>query len=220
MAAQIGPDHLSAWAHLAITLGSPTLGVISGAIVYTIIRRADRESEAEAQRGRRGIIDALKGDPQRVGGLFYREGTASIEIYRALPRQAVEKPGRPPGPRRPIHPARRNLRALPDPVEDDPSSLSQRTSAASGNICPVDDFAEATIAGVAVSPGDVAADHAGLLGVAGVVGAIHGEVAQRGELGFDAVQPGGIGGHIGQLDVVGRSPLADPWVVTGRQVRL
>jgi hypothetical protein len=38
-------------------------------------------------------------------------------------------------------------------------------STAAGNVCPVDDFAEAAIAGVAVPPGDVAADHACLVGV-------------------------------------------------------
>jgi hypothetical protein len=89
----------------------------------------------------------------------------------------------------------------------------------SSNVCPVDDFAEAAVAGIAVPPGDVAADPAGLLGVAGVIGAFQGEVAQRGELRLDPVQPGSIRRHIGQLDVVGRSPLADPRVVTGRQVR-
>jgi len=57
--------------------------------------------------------------------------------------------------------------------------------------------------GIAVPPGDISADHAGLLGVAGVVGASHGEVPQRGELRLDAVQPEGIGGHLGQFDVVG-----------------
>jgi hypothetical protein len=41
------------------------------------------------------------------------------------------------------------------------------------------------IRGVTVAQGDVAADHPGLFGVAGVVGAVEGEVAQRGELGFD-----------------------------------
>ena len=66
------------------------------------------------------------------------------------------------------------------------------TSAASGNVCPVEDFAEATIVGVAVPPGDVVADHAGLLVVGGVVGAVHGEGAQRGELGLDAVEPGAL----------------------------
>jgi hypothetical protein len=38
--------------------------------------------------------------------------------------------------------------------------------------CPVDDFAEPAVVGIAIPPGDVAADHAGLLGVAGVVGAV------------------------------------------------
>jgi hypothetical protein len=38
---------------------------------------------------------------------------------------------------------------------------------------------------VVVAPDDVAADHAGLLVVAGVVGAVEREVPQRGELGFD-----------------------------------
>jgi hypothetical protein len=88
-------------------------------------------------------------------------------------------------------------------------------SALSGNVCPVDDFAEATIVGITVPPGDIAADHAGLLGMAGVVGTVQGEVPQRGELRLDAVEPRGIGGHIGQLDVVGLCPLADPRVVTG-----
>jgi hypothetical protein len=62
-------------------------------------------------------------------------------------------------------------------------------SDASGNLCPVDDFAEPAIVGVAVPPGDVAADHAGLLVVAGMVGAVQGEVAQRLELSLDPVQP-------------------------------
>jgi hypothetical protein len=40
---------------------------------------------------------------------------------------------------------------------------------------------------VFVAPDDVAADHAALLFVGGVVGAVEGEVPQRGELGLDAV---------------------------------
>jgi hypothetical protein len=40
---------------------------------------------------------------------------------------------------------------------------------------------------VVVAPDDVAADHAGLLLVGGVIGAVEREVAQRGELGLDAV---------------------------------
>jgi hypothetical protein len=46
---------------------------------------------------------------------------------------------------------------------------------ASGNVCPVDDGAQALVVGVAVSPDDVAADHAALLFVVGVVGAVEGE---------------------------------------------
>ena len=45
------------------------------------------------------------------------------------------------------------------------------------------------VVGVAVPPGDVAADHPALRFVGGVVGAVEREVAQRGELGLDAVQP-------------------------------
>jgi hypothetical protein len=60
-------------------------------------------------------------------------------------------------------------------------------SAASGNVCPGDDAAEPFIVGVVVAPDDVAADHAGLLLVGGVVGAVEGEVAQCGELGLDPV---------------------------------
>jgi hypothetical protein len=40
---------------------------------------------------------------------------------------------------------------------------------------------------VVVAPDDVAADHAGLLFVAGMVGAVEREVAQGGELGLDPV---------------------------------
>jgi hypothetical protein len=63
--------------------------------------------------------------------------------------------------------------------------LGRWSSAASGNVCPADDAAEPLVVGVVVAPDDVAADHAGLLVV--VVGAVEGEVAQRGELGFDPV---------------------------------
>jgi hypothetical protein len=69
------------------------------------------------------------------------------------------------------------------------------TSTASGNLCPLDgcgafdDLAKSWISDVSVSPDDVAADHAGLLAVAVVVGAVEGEVAQGGELGLDAVEP-------------------------------
>jgi hypothetical protein len=48
----------------------------------------------------------------------------------------------------------------------------QVASAVSGNVCLVDDAAEVAVVGVAVSPGDVAADHAALGLVVGVVGAV------------------------------------------------
>ena len=54
----------------------------------------------------------------------------------------------------------------------------------SGCVRSVDDATGFSVLGVAVSPGDVAADHARLLGVAGVVGPVEGEVPQRGELGL------------------------------------
>jgi hypothetical protein len=60
-------------------------------------------------------------------------------------------------------------------------------SAASSYVCPVDDAAESFIVGVVVAPDDVPADHAGLLLVAGVVGAVECEVAQGRELSLNAV---------------------------------
>src|SRR3954447_4793192 len=92
------------------------------------------------------------------------------------------------------------------------------TSAVSGNVCPFNDGVEALVAGVAVSPCDVAADHAGLLGMGGVVSAVEREVAQRGELGLNPVEPARVGRGIGQLDVVGCCPVANAWVVAGAQV--
>jgi len=50
--------------------------------------------------------------------------------------------------------------------------------AASSYVCPVDDAAESFVVGVVVAPDDVPADHAGLLVVAGVIGAIERKVAQ------------------------------------------
>jgi hypothetical protein len=92
-------------------------------------------------------------------------------------------------------------------------------SAVSGNVGPVDEAAEVTVVGVAVSPGDVAADHAALGVVVGVVRAVEGEVAQAGELRLDAVQPAGVERDVGQLDVVGGGPVADAVVGLGGQVR-
>ena len=49
--------------------------------------------------------------------------------------------------------------------------------------------------------------------MAGVVGAVEGEVAERLELGLDPVEPGRVGRRVGELDVVGLGPVADPWSV-------
>src|SRR6266487_271785 len=98
------------------------------------------------------------------------------------------------------------------------SSTSMRSSAASSYVCPVDDAAESFVVGVVVAPDDVAADHAGLLLVAGVVGAVEREVPQRGELGLDAVQPGRIRRGVGDLDIIRGCPLSDALVFTGGQV--
>jgi hypothetical protein len=66
---------------------------------------------------------------------------------------------------------------------------SHQPSAASGNVCALDELAEGSVVGVAVAPDDIAADHARLGVVGGVVGAVECEVAQCLELGFDPVQP-------------------------------
>jgi hypothetical protein len=60
-------------------------------------------------------------------------------------------------------------------------------SAASGNVCPLDNSPEFFVVGVVVAPDDVAADHAALFLVSLVVGAVEREVAQCCERGFDAV---------------------------------
>ena len=72
--------------------------------------------------------------------------------------------------------------------------------------------------GAAVAPADVAADGGGLFGVVGVVAAVEGEVAQGGELGFDPVQPAGVGGGEHELDVVGPAPVAHFAAAVGGEV--
>jgi hypothetical protein len=52
-----------------------------------------------------------------------------------------------------------------------------------------------------------------------VVGAVQGEVAKCPELDFDPIQPAGIGRNVGQLDVVGLGPVADPLILLRREVR-
>jgi hypothetical protein len=54
--------------------------------------------------------------------------------------------------------------------------------------------------------------------VALVVRAVETEVAQRGELGLDAVEPAGVVRGVGELDVVGSRPLAYPGVGLRRRM--
>src|SRR3954465_14131594 len=82
-------------------------------------------------------------------------------------------------------------------------------SGASGNVARVGGRPYARVVGVAVAPGDVAADQARLGGVVGGVGAGEREVAQRPELRLDAVQPGRVERRVGELYVVGGRPLAN-----------
>ncbi|MDX2757668.1 hypothetical protein PV386_04200 [Streptomyces europaeiscabiei] len=72
---------------------------------------------------------------------------------------------------------------------------------------------------MAVSPDDVAADHAALFLVGGVVGAVEGDVAQGGELRFYAVKPGAVGRGVGDLDVARGGPGADLRAFLRGQVR-
>src|SRR6266536_2611895 len=52
-----------------------------------------------------------------------------------------------------------------------------------------------------------------------MIGAVDGEVTQRGELRFYAIQPARIGGDVGQFDVVVDRPVADASVLLRRPVR-
>src|SRR3954469_20238979 len=104
-------------------------------------------------------------------------------------------------------------------------TMSAAASAGSCNLRPgdgggsFDHLAEPGVGGVPVPPGDVAADHAGLLAVGRVIGAVEGEVAQGGELRLDAVEPGAVERGVGELDVGRRRPAADPVIAAGGQVR-
>ncbi len=71
------------------------------------------------------------------------------------------------------------------------------------------------IVGVIVVPDDVAADHVGLLAVAGVAGAVEGEIAQSRELRLNPVQPGAVRRRVGDLGVTGCRPLSDALVFLG-----
>jgi hypothetical protein len=103
--------------------------------------------------------------------------------------------------------ARRHLVILtrtasdPAPEADQPHRSS---AAASGYVCPADDAAEPFAVGVVVVPNDVPADHVGLFFVAGMIGTVEREVAQRGELRLDAVNRDAFDGvwAISTLDVL------------------
>lgn len=56
---------------------------------------------------------------------------------------------------------------------------SSNPSVASANVCPVDNASESFVADVIGAPDNIPADHAGLVLVAGVVGAVKGEVPDR-----------------------------------------
>ncbi|NAS25919.1 hypothetical protein GT755_30105 [Herbidospora sp. NEAU-GS84] len=59
----------------------------------------------------------------------------------------------------------------------------------------------------------------GLPAVVGVIGAVEGELAQRGGLRLDAVRPREVGRRASDLDVVRLGPLSDSLVLFGGQVR-
>lgn len=70
-----------------------------------------------------------------------------------------------------------------------------------------------------VTPRNVAADHAALLAVAGMIGAVQGKIAQAGELRFDVVEPRAVVRRVGQFHVVRRRPGPDPGIGGRGQVR-
>ena len=59
-----------------------------------------------------------------------------------------------------------------------------------------------------VTPAEIASDGSLLGSVGGVVTAVESEVAQRGELALDPVQPRGVAGRVDQFDLVISAPAA------------
>lgn len=53
----------------------------------------------------------------------------------------------------------------------------------------------------------------------GKVSAVQGEVTQPRELRLDPIQPGTVKGHVGEFNIVGRGPVADPAIGPGGPVR-
>ena len=80
------------------------------------------------------------------------------------------------------------------------------------------EVAELRVVAVGVAPVDVVADEPGLGVVVGVVGAVEAEVAEPFELRLDPVEPGGVVGRVGELDVVGVGPTADVVAFVGGEV--
>ena len=58
-----------------------------------------------------------------------------------------------------------------------------------------------------VAPGEVAVDGLLLLLVVAIVRIVQGKLPQRRELALDAVEPGGVGGHEVQFDLMRLGPL-------------
>lgn len=69
------------------------------------------------------------------------------------------------------------------------------------------------VAGVGVAPSQACLDSADEHGAVGVAEVAHRDCAQRSELGFDRVGPGGVGRGEAELDVVAFGPPSDSRVV-------
>ncbi len=69
-----------------------------------------------------------------------------------------------------------------------------------------------------VSPGEVSLDSAAPVLVGWLIHTVDGESADGSEVGFDSVQPGGVGGCPDRFDVVGCVELSDQVVSVGYQV--
>ena len=135
---------------------------------------ADGATAGDVERVRRAARHAL-GRARAAARRRALRAEAGRALHGALAEEALERPPPPST----SHSAFRTVRR--------PRARRLRASGASGNVCCVDKAVQVGVGGVAVAPGDVAADQPGLGGVVGVVGAVEGEVAQGLELRLDAV---------------------------------